>query len=239
MLHQMPPPAPRHVESATSQLDDLVYRLSHDLRASVRALQELPTWISEDLADDGIELPDSPRRSLGLIASHARRLDQMLNGLLDYARVGRLQTVSQLDPAAALAEVVEDLGPPRGVTIEADVDAQCVNMGETDLMRIYMVLLTNAIRHVETRPTTIRVEGGPVDGAWQLTVTDDGPGIPAHQREAVFEPMIKLVSRDKDEGAGMGLAVLRKIAECNRGRAWIEAGPQGVGTRVTVRIAVL
>ena len=236
---QTPTQAAADEAAADNRLDDLVYRISHDLRASVRALQELPTWITEDLADDGIELPDSPRRSLGLIASHARRLDQMLNGLLDYARVGRLQAVSEIDPAKALAEVVEDLGPPRGVTIDARMEDCVVHMGETDLMRLYMVLLTNAIRHTDERPTTITVRGGPVDGAWQLTVTDQGPGIPADQREAVFAPMIKLVSRDKEEGAGMGLAVLRKIAEYNRGTAWIEAGPDGVGTAVHVRIAVL
>ena len=236
---QPPSEAPSGGTASESQLDDLVYRISHDLRASVRALQELPAWITEDLADDGIELPDSPRRSLGLIASHARRLDQMLNGLLDYARVGRLQAVSEIDPAKALAEVVEDLGPPRGVSVEAEMDDCKVHMGETDLMRIYMVLLTNAIRHTDARPTTITVRGGPVEGAWQLSVSDQGPGIPAEQREAVYAPMIKLVSRDKEEGAGMGLAVLRKIAECNRGTTWIEAGPDGVGTTVHVRIAVL
>ncbi|GGL63603.1 sensor histidine kinase [Wenxinia marina] len=221
--------------TAGSDLDDFVYRISHDLRSSVRALHHLPTWILEDLQADGVELPDSPRRSLSHIASHARRIDHMLNGLLDYARVGRLQSVVEQSPRDALDEVIDALGPPPGVTIVNELSSGRLSLGEADLMRIFNILVGNAIRHAPNRPLTIRVDGAVNDGAWKIAVSDDGPGIPDAYREAVFQPMVKLVSRDQDEGAGMGLAVLAKIAVRCGGRAWIETADGG-GARVCVRL---
>ncbi|SHI33301.1 sensor histidine kinase [Wenxinia saemankumensis] len=221
-----PPVAPE------DEVDELVYRISHDLRASIRALQELPSWIIEDLGDSGTA---SPRSHLSHIASHARRLDQMLNGLLEYARVGRLQTVARLSPGDVLDDVIDDLGPPGGVTIENGLPAGVLCFGATDLRRVFMILLTNAIRHNPARPARIAVTGGVVDGAWEITVTDDGPGIPAEARAAVIRPLVKLSSRDVDEGPGMGLAILHKIADRAGGDLRIDDGPGG-GTAVTIRL---
>ena len=78
------------ISDVENETDDIIYRISHDLRASVRALQDLPTWIDEDLKQAAISIPAPTGRHLELIASHACRLDLMLTGLLEYSRVGRM-----------------------------------------------------------------------------------------------------------------------------------------------------
>ena len=71
-----------------------------------------------------------------------------------------------------------------------------------------------------------------------IRVTDDGPGIPEEKRDFVLRPMTKLVSRDVDPGAGMGLAILRKVAQTYGGEVRVLDGKSGVGTQVEVTVRV-
>ncbi len=227
------------VDDTSTELDEIIYRISHDLRASVRALQELPNWISEDLEQAAVTLPGPTNRHLELIGDHACRLDLMLTGLLEFSRIGRMQTIAAINPRDALDDVIEDLGLADEVSFSIDMDKGNIQMGHADLCRMFSILIVNAVRfHPERRPK-ITVQGGPTrSGAWQFVVSDNGPGIPPDKREFVFRPMTKLVSRDVDIGAGMGLAVLRKIAKTYGGTAEIGTPKNGVGTKVTVQLVV-
>lgn len=227
------------VAEATSETDDLIYRISHDLRASVRALQDLPTWVVEDLEKSAVCVPPPTGRHLELISSHACRLDLMLTGLLEYSRIGRMQPIAPLKPAEVLDSVLDDLGLPEDVTLAVDLDRGSVQMGDADLARVFSILLTNAVRFHPDNAPRIEVVGGPVsDRTWQIDVTDDGPGISEDRREFILRPMTKLVSRDVDPGAGMGLAILKKIAETYGGDVTVDAGKNGKGTRVRVTLVV-
>ena len=226
------------VESDT-ETDEIIYRISHDLRASVRALQELPGWICEDLEQAAIRLPAPTERHLELIASHACRLDLMLTGLLEYSRVGRMQPIAAVKPARVLKEVLDDLCLPDEVSISIDLDRGNVQMGLADLQRIFSTLIVNAVRFHPERAPKIAISGGPVSGRkWRIEVADNGPGIPESKREFILRPMTKLVSRDVDPGAGMGLAILKKIAWTYGGAVEVSAPKSGVGTVVRVSLAV-
>ncbi len=227
------------VAEAKSETDELIYRISHDLRASVRALQELPSWIVEDLDKAGTVLPPPTDRHMELIANHACRLDLMLTGLLEYSRIGRMQRIAPVKPSQILADVVEDIGLSEEARLTLDVDKGSIQMGDADLRRVFSILLTNAVRFHPDHAPRIEVTGGPInDREWRIVVTDNGPGIPADKYEFVQRPMTKLVSRDVDPGAGMGLAILRKIAFTYGGGVEIAAPKSGRGTEVRVTLAV-
>ena len=222
-----------------TETDEIIYRISHDLRASVRALQELPTWISDDLDQAAIRLPGATARHIELIASHACRLDLMLTGLLEYSRVSRMQPIGAIKPADVLRDVIEDLGFPEEVSITIDMDRGNVQMGLADLQRVFSALLINSVRfHPEGAPK-ITITGGPCsDKEWRFVFADNGPGIPEDKREFILRPMTKLVSRDVDPGAGMGLAILRKVAWTYGGSVNVSAPKAGAGTIVTVTMRV-
>jgi len=227
------------VAEADSEVDEIIYRISHDLRASVRALQELPNWIVEDLERAAVRLPEPSGRHLELIASHACRLDLMLTGLLEYSRIGRMQPIAAVKPAAVLEDVIEDLSLPEGVRVNRRIDSGSIQMGHTDLARVFSILICNAVRFHPTGTPRIEVTVAPCTARdWEITVSDNGPGIPPDKREFVLRPMTKLVSRDVDPGAGMGLAVLRKIAWTYGGGVEIDTPKSGKGTRVRVVVAV-
>ena len=227
------------IEDASTETDEIIYRISHDLRASVRALQELPNWIVEDLDRAAVVLPPPTDRHLELIANHACRLDLMLTGLLEFSRVGRMQTIAAINPEQALREVIDDLGLAEEVRLKIQMDRGNIQMGHADLQRLFSVLITNAVRFHPDHAPRIEIQGGPANSReWVIEVSDDGPGIPPDKRDFVQRPMTKLVSRDVDIGAGMGLAVLRKIAHTYGGSVEIGTPRTGKGTRVTVRLKV-
>lgn len=224
--------------AAQSDLDDIVYRISHDLRASVRALKELPGWLREDLLEVEADIGAEPKRTLDLIQSHARRLDEMLNGLLAYSRVGRLQEVVKLQPQQVFEQVIKELAPEPGVRFFTQFNPVTVRGGSSDIAKIFQVLLTNAIRHTTIDPV-IEVTSCRSGDMWELLVSDNGPGIPPERREEIFRPMVKLVSRDEDEGGGMGLAILRKIADMYDGTVHVEGRRRRGGTTFRVRLPIL
>lgn len=227
------------METAETETDEIVYRISHDLRGSVRALQELPTWIIEDLQKAAIKLPPESNRHLELMASHACRLDLMLTGLLAYSRVGRMQPIGAVTPRVVLDDVIDDLGYGAEVRIENHLDRGNCQMGVTDLQSVFSILITNAVRFHPEKAPHIVISGGPVsEKMWQIEVTDDGEGIPEDKRDFVLKPMTKLVSRDVDAGAGMGLAILRKIAWSYRGDVEVHAPKSHAGTAVRVKLTV-
>lgn len=108
------------VESLNDQgneLDQFVHHISHDLRASVRALRDLPTWIESDLAEAQIELPSDASEYLQMMQKHALRLDRMLLDLLTYSRVGRRQEVRVVDLSETLDEALNQLSIPENCRI--------------------------------------------------------------------------------------------------------------------------
>lgn len=237
-LHANGPTYP--LQNPESELDEIMYRISHDLRASVRALQELPCWIEEDLEEAAIQLPGKSARHLKLLSSHAARLDAMLSGLLEFSRVGRMQQVEVLNPSEVLNDVLDDMSISSRVILHDHVPDQLVRMGETDLKRLFAILIGNAITFHPTQAPEILVKAAKLDAVnWQLVVSDDGPGIPQEVRHMIFMPMSKLVSRDQEDGAGMGLAILKKIVRTYGGAVEVGAAASGKGASFTVTLPVL
>lgn len=232
-------PRERDQIDETHEIDEIVYRISHDLRASVRALRELPDWLREDLGEMQVDISGEPDRTLSLIASHARRLDEMLNGLLTFSRVGRLQDHVRIQPQDVFEQVIAELGPNPEVTFFAQFNAVEIDIGAADIARIFQILLSNALAHSDRPDPRIEVTSCRSGRHWELLVSDNGPGIADADKAAVFRPMHKLVSRDEDEGGGMGLAILSKIVAHYEGSVHVEDRKRRGGCTFRVRLPVL
>lgn len=221
------------------EIDNIVYCISHDLRASVRALHELPTWLAEDLQEDGVDLKNGAGQTIALMQSHARRLDEMLNGLLAFSRVGRLQEPVITQPQDIFSAVLGELDPGPEIQFYTQFNPTKVRMGEADVAKIFSILLTNVVRHVKADPVQAEITSCKSGDHWELLVSDNGEGIGDADKERIFSPMVKLVSRDEDEGGGMGLAILRKITDHYGGTVHVEDRRRRGGTTFRVRLPVL
>lgn len=206
--------------------------------ASIRALTDLPDWIAEDLEDCGIDLAHSQRTMVDLMQSHAWRLDAMVSGLLTYSQIGRLQEIKEIETRTTLRDSLKALTMlyPE-ITMTSRLAKAEVFMGETDPQQLINILVSNAVKHHPTSIPNVSVWSFASQDFWELHVSDDGTGIPAHLRDIVFKPMFKLRSHDKNEGGGMGLAIARKIVARYNGTVSINGTPgTSNGTVFMVRI---
>lgn len=209
----IPQPSPTATEPVTSasDFDDFIYVLSHDIRSCVRASLELPQWIEEDLEEAGVRIDQPLAEKFGLMHTHMRRLDRMLGDLLEYSRVGRMQTPRPVDLNAVLEEVLHRRPLPQGFTLHRRIEGRGPHMGPIDAERLLAALLSNAAKHHDRPCGHVSIETQEASGQCILTVSDDGPGIAEAHRNSVFDPMTLLKSRDELEGSGMGLTIVRKI----------------------------
>lgn len=221
----------------TQDIDDFIYLMSHDGRASVRALLELPHWIAEDLTEAGVRVSGSVAQSIDLMNRHAARLDRLLTDLLAYSRIGRMQEVCEVDLAESIDEVLSALKVPEGFRVIRHLDCRRCVIGEQDILTLWSAMIGNAIKHHDSTRGKIAVQAAREDGMIRFTVMDDGPGIKEQLRARAMEAMTTLRPRDEVEGTGMGLANLRRMASHYGGAIRLSSAyPDGRGLRVDLLI---
>lgn len=223
----------RHASS--SEFEDFIYLLSHDIRNSVRALLEVPQWIQDDLVEAGYRINQPLQENLALMNIHTRRLDRMLIDLLVYSRAGRMQVVKSVDISEAIAIVLDQLTIPSSFKIDLNLKCADIRMGDRDILTLFSALISNSVKHHDMKEGHLTISSIRKAGDCVITVTDDGPGIPEQYRERVLEVMTTLKPRDEIEGSGMGLALVRKIVEIYGGEiAWLsEEGARGTSIQLT------
>ena len=204
----------------------VLHAVSHDLRSPLTAI----VAAASGLANPELRLADADRAELiTTIRSEADRLDRIVGNLLDLSRLesGVAAPHPELWPVEELVgRAVEQLGAEaERVVAEIDADAPPVRVDAVQIERVLVNLLDNALKF-SPPGTPVHVRAEERDGALLLHVVDQGPGVAAGEREAVFEPF-----RRGDEaavrGAGLGLAIARGFAEANGGRVWAEDDPWG------------
>jgi PAS domain S-box-containing protein len=223
------------VERETAQklrdLDDMkntfLQAVSHDLRTPLAAILGLAVTMGrEDLHIDAAETRDMSRR----IAVNARKLDRLVNDLLDLDRLSRGIVKPMLRPTdlgALIDNLVSesDLMAQRRVNLEMQPVTILVDAAKVE--RIVENLLANTARHTPVDAELwVRVQ--PMGQGALIVVEDDGPGVAEDERERIFEPFLQGPSMsDHSPGVGVGLTLVARFAELHGGRAWVQGRPGG------------
>lgn len=221
------------LERSNADLEQFAYVASHDLKAPLRAIDNLAGWIEEDVAE---LMSDDSREHLRLLRSRINRLEALLEGLLQYAQTGRDKAeVTSVDSRSLIAGVVEMLGPPASLRINIADDLPNLTTTEAPLQQVFHNLIGNAIKHHDRDDGVIRVAGRDLGAHFEFSVSDDGPGIPAEYHEKVFQMFQTLKRRDEVEGSGIGLAVVQKLVRAYGGTIAVisRADERGAAFRFT------
>ncbi|MGB3311696.1 MAG: PAS domain S-box protein [Nodosilinea sp.] len=223
------------LEQRNAELDQFAYVASHDLKAPLRAISNLAEWIGEDL---GNQLPPENQHQLDLLRSRVERMEALINGLLEYSRVGRRQrSIVAIDLNELLTDVVDSLAPPRSFVVDVPTNLPTLYSHKTALGQVFANLINNAVKHhhrageafSEGHLGTVRVTWRD-RGRWlEFAVADDGPGIAPQYHDKIFTIFQTLKARDDFESTGVGLAVVKKIIEAEKGRVWLTS-TMGEGT---------
>lgn len=208
------------------ELDSFTYSVSHDLRAPLRAIHGYSTIID---ADFGTRLDADGKRMLHAIRRSATRMEQMIDGLLRLARLGRTplqMRATNLD--ALVRERVEEICPAASRrSVEISVGRLGFVQADEPLLRhVIDNLIGNAIKYTREKPTP-KIEIGRIDSTskpeWPtFFVRDNGAGFDMEYAERLFGVFQRLHSDDRFEGHGIGLAIVKRIVERHGGRIWAE-----------------
>jgi signal transduction histidine kinase len=213
------------LERSNRELDSFAYAASHDLRAPLRGIGNLAQWIEEDLLTNG-QLKGETREMLELMRLRMHRMEGLIEGLLQYSRAGRThQEPEPVDVAHLVQEVVDLLSPPEGATIRISDELPNLRTERLPLQQVFMNLIGNAIKHTTRADPEITIDARRVGPFYEFSIRDNGPGIPPDFHDRIWGIFQTLESRDRVEGAGIGLALVKKIVESQKGRAWIESSP--------------
>jgi PAS domain S-box-containing protein len=202
--------------------------VSHDLRTPLTSI--LGSALTLEQGGDTLSREDT-LDLIHRVAANARKLQRLLADLLDLDRLQRGIIAPQRRPTdvgALVRQVVaeSDLLGDRRVDVEAPSYVIAIDAAKVE--RIVENLVANAARHTpETASVWIRVE--PAESGVTIVVEDEGSGVPADLREAVFEPFRQGPATESihSPGVGVGLSLVARFAELHGGRAWVEERPGG------------
>lgn len=215
------------VKQRNQDLDQFAYIVSHDLKAPLRAIANLSTWIEEDLEE---EISSETREHLELMRSRVYRMEVLVNGLLDYARVGSTQaSLTTFAVEDLLAEIIDSLSPPASFIIALPTNLPTITTNYLLLSQVFANLLSNACKHHDRTDGQIQVIAQLQGEIWTFAVADDGPGISLENQERVFGIFQTLADDNKQENTGIGLSIVKKIVESQGGNIIIES-KIGTGT---------
>lgn len=215
------------LKESNYELDQFAYAASHDLRAPLRAIESLSQWIKEDCYET---LPDESRKHFDLLIGRVRRLDNLISGMLEYARAGTpTENLEKVNVRTLILECIENLSPPPHFQISVADKLPILITNKVALTRIFLNLISNAIKYNDKSKGIINITCDSLDEYYQFSIKDNGPGIEPIYHQKIFELFQTLQSRDAIEGAGIGLATVKKILDKIGGKIWL-VSKKGYGT---------
>ena len=157
------------------ELDSFAYIASHDLKAPLRGIANLSQWLEEDIQND---LTPENQHQFELLRKRVYRMEALIDGLLEYSRVGRVQTASEeVDVSQLLAEIIDSLNPPPTFKIEIASDMPVFMTKKLLLRQVFANLLSNAIKHHPRNDGHIKISVEDKKELYKFIVSDDGNGI--------------------------------------------------------------
>lgn len=228
----------RSRDAAEATRRQMVAAVSHDLRTPLASLQLLVEAVDDEIVDE-----QTRRRYLATMRTNIDSLSTLIDDLFELSRIeaGDIEwSIRQVELGMLVDETVAAMQPEAGAK-GVEIRTQ---LGEPELLaradpekiqRVLFNLIRNAIRHTPADGSvTVRATTG--RGEVEIEVADTGDGIPAAERERVFEAFFRGgedASRQSD-GAGLGLAVSRAIVERHGGRIWLAPAAQGTSIRFSL-----
>lgn len=216
----------RKLEAANRELEAFTYTVSHDLKAPLRGMAGFAQALEQDYAG---ALDDTGRRYLGVIQSGANRMGELIDDLLRYSRLERREMKRervQLRPL--LDDVCHDLQEEiqsRAVAVRVEPAVEAVEAEREGLREALANLVGNAVKFSRESGGTITIESRYEGDAVLLSVADTGIGFDMKYHDRIFGIFERLHRQEDYPGTGVGLAIVRKVAERHRGRAWAVSEP--------------
>jgi signal transduction histidine kinase len=219
------------LERSNAELEQFAYVASHDLQEPLRKVTSFCQMLERRYAG---QLDERGEQYIAFAVDGAKRMQALINDLLAFSRVGRIERPRELvDVGELVAHTANALGvamEETGATVEVEGRLPEVYAERTLLGLVLQNLISNAIKFRSDEPPRVRVSAHRDGDAWEFAVADNGIGIETQYADRIFTIFQRLHARDAYEGTGIGLAMCRKVIEYHGGHIWLDAGRNGAGS---------
>ncbi|MFG3439047.1 ATP-binding protein [Nonomuraea sp. NPDC047897] len=214
---------------SNGELEQFAYVASHDLQEPLRKVASFTQMLEQRYGD---RLDDRARQYIHYAVDGAKRMQSLINDLLDFSRVGRVSGErTAVDAGAALAAALDNLAgavEDTGAVVTSGPLPRVVG-NRLQLTQLFQNLVENAIKFRSDEPPRVHLTAGRAGGMWEFACSDNGIGVEPRYADRIFLIFQRLHPRDVYPGTGIGLALCRKIVEYHGGRLWLDGDAAGPG----------
>jgi PAS domain S-box-containing protein len=214
------------LEASNRELEAFSYSISHDLRAPLRHMDGFVSILREE---SGAALSDAGRRYIDIVSDSARHMGRLVDDLLNFSRMGRVEMRQGL---ASMAELVDEVrrdlaGDMGGRSIEWDIGPLPDVRGDRAMLKqVWVNLVSNAVKYTRKRDLArIRIGCSRNDGELEFQIEDNGAGFDMRYVDKLFGVFQRLHRAEEFEGSGVGLANVQRIVTRHGGRTWAHGIP--------------
>lgn len=211
------------------ELEQFAYITSHDLKAPLRGISSLATFVKEDIESGNIE--DVPEH-IDMMQGRIEYLENLINGILNYSKIGKV-TIESVDLNLLIQEEFQNYQNLNHVNLTVKNKLPIVNGDKVQLSQIAANLIGNSIKYNNKDTCLINVSCNEHADYYELCFEDNGPGIPKQYHKKIFEIFQTLQEDDTPESTGIGLSIVKKAIEKHNGTIKIESDGK-LGTKFII-----
>jgi signal transduction histidine kinase len=212
----------QQLEVANKELEAFSYSVSHDLRAPLRSIDGYSRVMVEDYGD---KLDDEGKRTLGVIMKNAVRMGQLIDDLLAFSRIGKLNLIKvRLDMNNITASVAEDIKSQRKTSAEITIKNMLPVEGDSSMMKqVITNLMSNAVKYsMKKEHPAVEIGSYEENGSNVYYFKDNGAGFDMQYYDKLFGVFQRLHNGNEFEGTGVGLALVHRIITKHGGKVWAQ-----------------
>jgi len=211
----------QQIKQKSEELEQFVYIVSHDVKAPVRAINNLVSWIEEDLG----QMTDSVKEYFGLLKGRVGRIEKMMDALTELSRVKRLELEIAETNVSKIINNIIDIIPDKGqITVETG-DMPVFRTMYQKLFKVLNILIINAFQFHDKNNGWIKIQCTDNKDHYLFEIKDNGPGIAEEYHQKIFTIFYTLCSKDTHETTGAGLSIAKAIVEFAGGQMNVSSKP--------------
>ncbi len=207
--------------SQNIELEHFAYIVSHDLKAPLRAISSLTTFIDEDLRANKNEDVYS---HLDTMIKRIQRMEDLIEGILDFSKIGMAKPQKEVfDLNILVTEIYENIDAPEHFDFNIVTPLPSITGVKTLYIQMFSNIISNAINYNDKTKGILKITYKKLQNSHEFSISDNGPGIPKEYHQKVFIAFQTLNSKDTYESTGIGLSIVQKIITHLKGSIRIES----------------
>jgi signal transduction histidine kinase len=203
------------------QLWEFAHLSAHDLKTPLRGISILAQWLAADYRD---KFDEQGRRQIDMLVKRTIRLDKLIDAILQYSTLTRhRQNERPTDLNVMVKKVAAEIKCPPNIKITIKNNLPVLVCNENHIRQVLYNLIDNAVKFIDKPEGLVVIDCTEKEHFWEISISDNGPGIERQYFEKIWTLFQTLDIRDKTENTGFGLTLVRKIVELYEGQCWLKS----------------